>query len=104
MTHDQWLGLWIALFVVWCIPIVWVIRTECTEHCIRIAADTRYKVFQELNAAREGRQFEPYGYLHGGTPEEVAYDMALYAETVAGYSEADLLPHVRDWMTMWGLS
>lgn len=64
----------------------------------------RYKVFQNLNSAREDGQFAPPdGYLYAMTPAEVAYDLICYAEDCQ-YEETDVLtPYVKEWFTMWGM-
>lgn len=55
-------------------------------------------VYRNLDAALEGGQFEPDGYLHGISAAMIANDLTLYAEDCSGYLESEVEPHVRAWM------
>ena len=58
----------------------------------------RLAVFADLDSAAANAAFEPGGYLDGYTPQDIAYDLKLYAEDCEYYHESQLLPHVRAWL------
>jgi hypothetical protein len=61
-------------------------------------ADPRRKlVFDNLDAALEGGQFEPGNCLDGMSPDEIAYDMTMYAEGCENYRPEDLALYVHEW-------
>jgi len=81
---------------------------------VEVVQDRRLRrlVWQNLDSAHEGGQFDPDGYsndsgpghLCGMTTFDVCADMALECEDVAGYSEEQLFPHVHAWMISKGLA
>jgi hypothetical protein len=69
----------------------------------------RRLVWQNLDSAHEGRQFDNdgvhAGYLYGMGAAEVANDMSIYCEDLAGvYDEEELFPHVQAWMLDKGMA
>jgi hypothetical protein len=63
----------------------------------------RRAVFADLDDAAANAAFEPGGYLDGYTPQDIAYDLKMYAADCEHYHETQLLPHVRAWLYHRGL-
>jgi hypothetical protein len=62
------------------------------------AQDLRVIVRDNLDTAEENGQFEPGEYLDGLDAEEIARDMAAFAEDVEDYEAAQLIPHIEEWL------
>jgi hypothetical protein len=61
--------------------------------------EIRATVFASLDNALHGGQFAEGGYLHGANALEIAYDMHLYCEDVAGtWSDDEIFPYVEEWL------
>jgi hypothetical protein len=55
-------------------------------------------VLSNLDSAMENGHFAPGGYLHGASPDKIAYDMALHADDANDYTTPELTPYVREWL------
>ncbi|AZO48072.1 hypothetical protein [Mesorhizobium sp. M4B.F.Ca.ET.058.02.1.1] len=63
----------------------------------------REKVFENLQHAKENGDFEPGGFLHGETVEQLADDMVAYAADVEDEDPKDLIPHIQAWLDQEGI-
>lgn len=65
----------------------------------------RASVFVNLDHAYAGGQFDPLdGYLHGMTPDDIAYDLTCYAADLEHRKHSELRPYVLQWMQRKGLA
>lgn len=63
----------------------------------------RRTVYQNLDSAYGGGQFEADGYCAGLSAFELALDLTTYAEDCYDVNARKLVPHVRDWLFQKGL-
>lgn len=87
-----------GVFTVIAINAAWIARGAYQRHCI-----TRNLVFDDLDSAWDGGQFDPGNALQGESPEGVAYDMTCHATGCEDLTYHEMLPYVRKWMRMRGL-
>lgn len=65
----------------------------------------RASVFANLDNAYAMGQFDPLdGYLHGMTPDDIAYDLTCYAADLEHRKHSELRPYVLQWMQYRGLA
>lgn len=63
----------------------------------------RRTVYENLDCAYEGGQFEADGYCAGLHAFELAVDLTCYAEGCYDLNPKHLLPYVRDWLVQKGM-
>lgn len=63
-------------------------------------AELRHLVFANLDSARLHGYFRPGELLHNATPEELAYELTLYAEGLDDKDPDTLLTYVREWVQL----
>lgn len=90
--------IWIAILIVTALNVLFVIWGTLKRRKL-----IRNLVFDDLDSAWDGGQFDPGNALQGETPEGVAYDMTCYATGCEDLTYHEMLPYVRKWMRMRGL-
>lgn len=55
-------------------------------------------VFDHLDNAAENGHFAKGEYLDALSPDEITYDLIMYAELCGGYQIDELTPYVREWL------
>jgi hypothetical protein len=61
-------------------------------------SNLRQRVFDNLNSALDGAQFEMGGYLHGADADEIALDLIVFAADLDGETDSAVLPFVTEWL------
>jgi hypothetical protein len=93
---------WAALIIIAGANCVWVVLMSIALRRRRYPA-VHKMVFTLLDDAYANGHSEPGERCHGMSPDEIAYDMTLYAPDCENLRPEFLTPYVRAWMQQKGL-
>lgn len=98
MMHDQWTGLAMYAVASGAAILIGVIGGWRSDR-----RRIRRQVFENLDSAYRNGYFEPGEYLNCMSPDEIAYDMTVYAEDCAPMEGPTLAQYVREWQYQKGM-